>query len=74
MRIAEDYDSGFVRKACGRVYADKDVKQWDTKWTKPDTDGERRLLEIIHKCPLCGEVRCYVPNESTLRGLWLGKA
>src|SRR5215471_5264289 len=34
----EDYDTGFVCKACGQWFADKDVKHWDTKWTEPD-DG-----------------------------------
>jgi hypothetical protein len=73
MRTPEDYDTGFVCKACGNWFADKDVEHWDTKWTEPDANGERSLLEIIHKCPLCGEVRSYVPNESVFRGIWLGK-
>ena len=62
-------DIGFVCKACGRFYADQDVKWWDTKWSEADNEGERTLLEIIHKCPLCGEIRTYVPSESTFRGL-----
>ena len=28
MRTPEDYDTGFVCKACGQWYADKDVKRW----------------------------------------------
>jgi hypothetical protein len=60
-----DFETGFVCKACGKFYTDREVKEWDTKWGEPD--GERWLLEIIHKCPLCGEVRSYVPNESTFR-------
>lgn len=73
MRETEDYDTGFVCKACGDWFADKDVKEWDTKWTEPDEEGERWLTELTHKCPLCGEVRSYVPNECVLRGIWLGK-
>jgi hypothetical protein len=65
MRLPEDDDTGFVCKACGRFYADKEVEQWDTRWTDPDSEGERRLLEIIHKCPLCSEIRSYVPNEAS---------
>ena len=57
MWAPEDHDTGFICKACGRWFADKDVRQWNTKWTEPDADGERWLLEIIHKWPLCGEVR-----------------
>jgi hypothetical protein len=72
IRPPEDYDLGFVCKACGGWFADKDVKTWDTKWSEPDAKGERSLLEITHRCPLCGEVRSYVPNESMLRGMWLG--
>ena len=73
MRTPEDYDTGFVCKACGQWYADKDVKHWDTKWTEPEADGEQSLRELIHECPLCGEVRTYVPNECALRGIWLKK-
>jgi len=74
MQVPEDDDLGFVCKACGAFYADSDVEWWDTKWSEPDADGERSLLQIIHKCPLCGEVRSYVPNEATFRWAWLGKA
>jgi hypothetical protein len=73
MRASEDYDMGFVCKACNKWFADKDVKKWDTKWSEPDADGERWLIEIIQTCPWCGEARIYVPNESILRGIWLGK-
>ncbi len=67
MEASPDDGSGFVCKACGRFFSDQEVKEWDTKWGEPDADGERWLLEIIHKCPLCGEVGSYVPNESTTR-------
>ena len=73
MRNEEYDDTGFVCKACGKWFADKDVKHWDTKWTEPDATGERSLVELSHECPLCGEVRSYVPNESVFRGIWLGK-
>ncbi len=73
MWAPEDYDTGFVCEACGKWYADNDVKHWDTKWSEPDANGEPWLLEIIHWCPLCGERRSYVPNETVLRGQWLGK-
>jgi len=62
-------DTGFVCKACRKWFADKDVKQWDTKWSEPDASGERWLLQLIHECPLCGETGSYFPNESVLRGL-----
>ena len=35
MWAPEDYDIGFVFKACGRWFADKDLKHWHTKWTEP---------------------------------------
>ena len=73
MRAPEDYDTGFVCKACGKWFAAMDVKKWDTRWTESDANGERTLLELIHECPLCGETRSYVPNETVLQGLWLGK-
>ena len=63
------HDVGFVCKACGRLYADKDVKHWDGTWTGPAEDGERTLIEIIHQCPSCGDTYSYVPNEATFRGL-----
>jgi len=62
-------DSGFICKACRRFYADQEVKRWDTKWITVDGDPEPTLAEIIHECPLCGEVRSYHPNESTFRKL-----
>jgi hypothetical protein len=52
MREAEDHDTGFVCKGCGGWFADRDVKEWDTKWAEPDEDGERWLTEPIHKCPI----------------------
>jgi hypothetical protein len=69
MQTPEDYDTGFICKACGKWFADKDTKHWDTKWTEPDADGEPHLLELINECPLCGEVRSYVPNECVFRGI-----
>ncbi len=62
-----DDDPGFICKACGRFFTYKEVKQWDTKWTERESDGERTLLEMIYKCPFCGEIRSYIPNESTFR-------
>jgi hypothetical protein len=65
-----DDDTGFVCKACGIWFADHDVKEWDTKWADSSADAEPELLAIIHKCPLCCELRTYVPNECILRGQW----
>ena len=62
-------DTGFICKACGQWFGDKDVKHWDTKWTEPDANGEQWLLELIHECPLCGAVRSYVPEECIFRGM-----
>jgi len=73
VREPADYDTGFVCKTCGRFYADKDVKQWSTKWTAPAEGSERTLVEIVHQCPLCGATCSHAPNEGTLRGLWQGK-
>ncbi|HEY1183873.1 MAG TPA: hypothetical protein VGE89_06795 [Bryobacteraceae bacterium] len=73
VRAPEDYDLGFVCKACGSWFNHEDTKEWDTKWSEPDAEGERWPLELIFRCPLCGEVRSYVPNETVLRGIWLGK-
>jgi hypothetical protein len=68
MKTPEIPDTGFICKACGKFYADMEVEQWHTRWTARDGQGEQTLLEIIHKCPLCGEVRSYHPNESAFRG------
>jgi hypothetical protein len=65
MGESDRHDTGFVCKACRRFYADRDVKQWNTKWTEPAEDGETTLLEIIHECPLCGATCSYEPNDST---------
>ena len=73
MRDPEDCDAGFICKACGQWFADKDVMHWNTKWSEPDVHGERWLLELIHECSVCGEVRSYIPTESVFRGIWLGK-
>jgi hypothetical protein len=61
MREPADYDSGFVCKTCGRFYADKDVKQWNTKWTAPAEDSERTLVEIVTN------VRCVALHVVTLQ-------
>ncbi len=50
-----DAADGFMCKSCGRFYTDADVAEWDTKWET--RDGEDWLIEIIHRCPLCGGVR-----------------
>jgi hypothetical protein len=60
-----DDDLGFVCKACGKFYTTAAVKDWDTRWETHA--AEKVLAEIIHRCPLCQEVRGYVPNESVLR-------
>lgn len=67
----EDYQMGFVCKACGSWFAFKSVKDWDTNWCEQYED--RWPTEGTQKCPLCGEVRSYLPNECVLRGMWLGK-
>jgi hypothetical protein len=73
VRTVDDYDTGFVCKACRKWFADGDVKRWDTRWTEADAAGERTLIEILNECPLCGQMRGYVPSESVFRGVWLGK-
>jgi hypothetical protein len=45
MGTPEDLDTGFICKACGRFYADKEIEAGTQS----------------------GQVRSYVPNESTFR-------
>ena len=61
----DDNDLAFICKTCHQFYTDSEVKAWDTKWEV--RNGEKWLPQIIHKCPLCGEIRSYVPNESVFR-------
>jgi hypothetical protein len=72
MAQPRDDDAGFVCEACGRWFADKDVKAWNTAWSEPDANGEKTLIQIMQKCPVCGEIRSYDPNESVLRGEFEG--
>jgi len=60
-----DDDLGFICKACGKFYTDAEVEAWDTRWETKY--GQEWLIEIINKCPLCGEVRNYKPIESKFR-------
>jgi hypothetical protein len=60
-----DDDAGFVCKACGHFFADFEVREWDTKWES--REGQDALVRITHRCPLCGEVVSYTPNEGTFR-------
>ena len=69
VRSSRDYDSGHICKVCARFFADKEVSVWDSTWADSEDEEEPTLLELILKCPFCGEVRSYDPNEGTLRGL-----
>jgi len=72
-RAAEDYDTGFVCNAYGQWFADKDVRRWDTKWTEPDDQGDRSVLEIRHECPVWGGPKLR-PNRVPFEGNLASKA
>jgi hypothetical protein len=63
-------DTGFICKACHRFFADSEVKEWETKWEP--SQGEDRLVEITHRCPFCGSIQSYIPNEAIFR--WQAKS
>jgi hypothetical protein len=60
-----DDDLGFVCKVCGRFHTDAEVTEWDTKWET--RNGEKWLAAIIHRCPFCGNLSSYQPNEAKFR-------
>jgi len=55
---------GYTCKACGLVFLLEDVTWHDTTWE--DIEGEEWLVEVRNKCPHCGEIRGYAPNELEL--------
>jgi hypothetical protein len=46
VRTVDDYDTGFVCKACGKWFADGDVNRWDTRWTEADPEENERCLRF----------------------------
>ena len=62
--MAED-DIGYVCRFCGRFHSDAEVKEWETRWE--ERNGEKWLVEIAQKCPYCGEISRYEPNEAKVR-------
>src|SRR5689334_15252098 len=64
---ADQFAMGFVCKQCGRFFDHSKVEEWET--SSETIQGESWLKELKLRCPLCGTMHTYTPNESTLRGL-----